>query len=176
VGETVRRDADDGGELFRDAVRGATPLADRRRVPVRPRSTAAGTIRKEQAVAAVSSAPALKREGSGGRASGVSRTTLRDLAAGRPACEARLDLHRNTSRVAQERLTRFVATSRAARLRVILVITGKGERSIGPDRLRDLVPDWLCGPLAPSILAFTAARAEHGGTGALYVLLRTSAP
>ncbi|HKE17945.1 MAG TPA: Smr/MutS family protein [Kofleriaceae bacterium] len=176
MGEPVRRDAD--GELFRDAVRGATPLADRRRVAVPGRSAAGGrtVARPADRDPATSDDGALHMDMSGGRAPGVSRKTLRELAAGRPRCEATLDLHRHTSRIARERLARFVAESRAAGLRAILVITGKAERSPGPERLRDLVPEWLSGPLAPSILAFTVARAEHGGAGALYVLLRTPSP
>lgn len=167
VGHAVRRDADEA-DLFREAVRGATPLVDRQRVSAS--APAAGPRR---------SAPArgpFEVDGSGGRAFGVSRKTLRALASGQLPVEATLDLHRHPSRAAQERLTRFVAESRAGGLRVVLVITGKGDRSRSLERLRDLVPDWLAGPLSPAILAFTQARAEHGGAGALYVLLRTATP
>lgn len=180
VGQTVRRDADDGGELFQEAVRGATPLADRSRVAVAsPRDRPVRAARATSAASATTPAAstgALQLELDGGRAFGVSRKTLRELAAGRPAHQASLDLHRLTSGPARERLARFLLDSRAAGLRAVLVITGKAERSTAPDRLRDRVPDWLAGPLAASVLAFTAARAEHGGAGALYVLLRTSPP
>jgi DNA-nicking Smr family endonuclease len=173
VGQAVRGEADEGdGELFRRAVRDATPLADRRRVPVSGRSAGAAAPRAP----APRDATGLQIDAGGGRAFGVSRKTLRELAAGRPAPQATLDLHRNRSRVALERLTRFVAESRDSGLRAVLVITGKAERSPGPERLRDLVPDWLAGPLAASVLAFTPARAEHGGAGALYVLLRATVP
>jgi DNA-nicking Smr family endonuclease len=173
VGQAVRGDADESeGELFSRAVRGATPLADRRRVPVSGRSAGAAAARAPASEQTTS----LQRESDGARAFGVSRKTLRELAAGRPAPQATLDLHRNGARLACERLTRFVAESRAAGLRAVLVITGKADRSPGPERLRDLVPDWLAGRLAASILAFTPARAEHGGAGALYVLLRATAP
>jgi DNA-nicking Smr family endonuclease len=173
VGHAVRGGADESeGELFRRAVRGATPLADRRRVPVSGRSAGAPAARAP----APEESTSLQLEEDGGRAFGVSRKTLRDLAAGRPAPQATLDLHRNGAALARERLTRFVAESRADGLRAVLVITGKAERSPRPERLRDLVPDWLSGPLAASVLAFTPARTEHGGAGALYVLLRAIAP
>jgi DNA-nicking Smr family endonuclease len=174
VGQAVRRDADEDGELFREAVRGARPLADRRRVAVPGRS--AGAVPRPAARAATESKGGLQRDGASGHASSVSRKTVRDLAAGRLAPEATLDLHRRTAAAALDRLTRFLADSRASRARAVLVITGKAERSPGPGRLRDLVPDWLCGPLSGAVLAFTPARAEHGGAGALYVLLRASRP
>jgi DNA-nicking Smr family endonuclease len=173
VGQAVRRDADEDGELFREAVRGARPLADRRRVAVQGRSTGAAA---RPAAPAPAKRQELQRDGASGHAFGVSRKTLRELAAGRLPPEATLDLHRRTAAAALDRLTRFLADSRASGARAVLVITGKAERSPGPDRLRDLVPDWLCGPLAGSVLAFTPARAEHGGAGALYVLLRASRP
>ncbi len=173
VGQAVRRDADEDGEIFREAVRGARPLADRRRVAVSGRSP--GAIARPAPSAAPQS-KGLQLDGGRGRAYGVSRKTLRELAAGRPAPEATLDLHRHTAGAARERLTRFLADSRASGARAVLVITGKAERSPGPERLRDLVPEWLCGPLSAAVLAFTPARAEHGGAGALYVLLRASQP
>ncbi len=173
VGQAVRRDADEDGELFREAVRGARPLADRRRVAVSGRSAGAGA---RPASPAATESKGLQRDGASGHAFGVSRKTLRELAAGRLAPEATLDLHRRTAAAARDRLTRFLADSRASGARAVLVITGKAERSPGPDRLRDLVPDWLCGPLSGAVLAFTPARAEHGGAGAIYVLLRASRP
>ena len=167
VGQAARRDPDEA-DLFREAVRGATPLADRQRV--RASAPAAGVRKVARPTGPFEVDP------SGGRAFGVSRKTLRALAAGELPVDSTLDLHRHPSRAAQERLTRFVAESRAAGLRMVLVITGKGDRSRSLERLRDLVPVWLAGPLSPAILAFTPARAEHGGAGALYVLLRTATP
>jgi DNA-nicking Smr family endonuclease len=174
VGQAARRDADEGTDLFREAVQGATPLADRHRVPVSGRANGAPGRSRE------SHAERLQVDPAGGRAFGVSRRTMRDLAAGRPPPQASLDLHRRTSIAAREHLARFLAESRAAGLRSVLVITGKGRedegRPRGLDRLRDQVPDWLSGPLATAVLAFTPARAEHGGAGAYYVLLRAPQP
>jgi len=172
----VGRDGDDAGELFREAVRGATPLHDRRRVPI---SGPARAGQRRAKPARDDGTAKLHVDEAGGRAFGVSRKTMRELAAGALPLQATLDLHRHTSREAYERLTRFLAESRATGLRSILVITGKGraEEPAGMasrERLRDLVPAWLSGQLASRVLAFTPARAEHGGAGALYVLLRTS--
>jgi len=54
---------------------------------------------------------------------------------------------------------------------MLLVITGKGRG--GEGALRRLVPHWLAGGEHGSrVLRATAARPQHGGEGALYVLLR----
>lgn len=180
VGQAVRPDADEAGELFREAVRGATPLADRLRAPA-AKPTPAGLPR-----APTDDVPDAGRgmevDDGRGRAFGVSRKTLRELAGGRLPPQATLDLHGHSARVAREHLVRFVTQARTDGLRVVLIITGKGERPRGRapaapgERLRDLVPGWLAGPLASALLAFTPARAEHGGAGAIYVLLRSPTP
>jgi DNA-nicking Smr family endonuclease len=182
VGQPVRGDPDDAGELFREAIRGATPLDDRRRAPPprRPRVGLPRTSAEMDGPAAglpAGSGESLHADGDGARAFGVSRKTLRQLATGRMPIEATLDLHRHTVPHAREHLERFVARCRAGGVRAVLVITGKADRSPSPrERLRDLVPTWLSGPLAPAVLGFVPARAEHGGAGALYVLLRSSTP
>ncbi|HTE55711.1 MAG TPA: Smr/MutS family protein [Kofleriaceae bacterium] len=175
MGQAVRRDADEASELFREAVRDATPLVDRHRVRV---AGPAGSGPRPRPPEAPPTSAGLRADGSGARAFGVSRKTMRELSAGRLPPEASLDLHRLTSQAARERLVRFVGESRTAGLRVVLVITGKAERPTSRvgERLRDLVPGWLGGPLATIVLAYTPARARDGGAGALYVLLRSSSP
>ena len=165
----MRRRDDDGTELFADAVSGAEPLSNRERA--RPPAPAA-PVRALNRPAEPGFV--LAEDGSRGRAADVSRKTARDLAAGRFPPRATLDLHRLTLDVAQGRVATFVAESRASGHRSVLIVTGMAERSPAGTRLRDHVPGWLSsGPLAGQVLAFAPARAEHGGAGALYVLLRT---
>jgi DNA-nicking Smr family endonuclease len=178
VGDAARRDGDDASDLFREAVRDATPLTDRHRVRVVGPS--AGQARRGASPAAlaaqgIAAKERLQPDGDGARAHGVSRKTVRELTAGALAVEASLDLHRLRASVARARLDSFVRSSRSAGLRVVLVITGKGERPTSRvgERLRDLVPDWLAGSIGATVLAYAPARAEHGGAGALYVVLRS---
>lgn len=85
--------------------------------------------------------------------------------------EARIDLHGLTLAPAHAALGDFILTSRARDLRVVLVITGKGDGKGGA--LKRLVPLWLREtPLAGAIAALSPAHARHGGTGAIYVYLR----
>jgi DNA-nicking Smr family endonuclease len=85
--------------------------------------------------------------------------------------DARLDLHGLTQDQAHDRLTGFLRGAHTRGNRCVLVITGRGARSGGT--LRAMTPRWLDeAPARPLVLAFTEARLEHGGEGALYVLLR----
>ncbi|GAB5470100.1 MAG: Smr/MutS family protein [Rhodospirillales bacterium] len=108
-----------------------------------------------------------------GRLVDVDRRTGERLRRGRMEIDATLDLHGLTQARAHLRLTRFVQRARAQGQRCLLVVTGKGRN--GPDSgvLRRAVPLWLNDPdLRPLVIAVTPAQPQHGGAGALYVLLR----
>ncbi len=95
--------------------------------------------------------------------------------------EGRLDLHGMTQAEAERAVDRFLAAGAGAGKRCLLVITGKGSTarddvSVIPERvgvLRDAVPGWLAksGNRRLIVATYPAAR-RHGGSGALYVLLR----
>ncbi len=106
-----------------------------------------------------------------GRATGIDRRSSERLHRGRLPIEGRLDLHGMTQAAAAERLAAFIERSEAAGKRCLLVITGKGLASGGI--LRDQVPRWLnLPPNRGRVLAFDYARPQHGGSGALSVLLK----
>lgn len=88
--------------------------------------------------------------------------------------DARLDLHGLTQSEAHDRLTGFLASAQSRGNRCVLVITGRGVRHGGT--LRGMTPRWLDeAPNRQRILAFTQAQLQHGGEGALYILLRRPA-
>ena len=99
---------------------------------------------------------------------------------GKLAPEARIDLHGMTLDEAHPALIGFILKSQAEGRRLVLVITGKGQRTdaapLYPRRrgiLRQQVPQWLrLPPLAPLVLEVTPAHVRHGGEGAFYVYLR----
>lgn len=107
--------------------------------------------------------------------------THRSLTRGKLRPDARLDLHGLTLSVAKAELTGFVLRAQAAGQRLVLVITGKGDRG-GDDRgplpvrngaLRHEVPHWLAmAPLSRAVLQVVPAHVRHGGGGAYYVWLR----
>jgi DNA-nicking Smr family endonuclease len=105
------------------------------------------------------------------RFAGIDRATAERLKRGRYPVEARLDLHGMTQAEAHRALAGFVARSRTAGRRCLLVITGHGRMSGGI--LKSAVPRWLGdAELRRHVLAIAPAQPGAGGSGALYVLLR----
>jgi DNA-nicking Smr family endonuclease len=102
------------------------------------------------------------------------RTWLR-LKRGNVELDRILDLHGQTQERAHQRLRAFVADAHARGSRCVLVVTGKGLESGGI--LRHMVPRWLNEePNRARVVAFCPAQPRHGGTGALYVLIRRQRP
>jgi DNA-nicking Smr family endonuclease len=101
-------------------------------------------------------------------------SALRRLRRGLLPIDARIDLHGMTVAEAGPRLGAFLRTMRARGERCILVVHGKGQHSQGGVAvLRGEVSAWLSqGPSSAHVAAFTTARVEDGGEGAMYVLLR----
>ena len=83
----------------------------------------------------------------------------------------RIDLHGMLLQQAREHLAYFLQTSQQRGLKCVLVIHGKGENTqsnIG--QIKQQIPFWL--ENLSCVLSFTSALPKHGGTGAMYVLLR----
>jgi len=119
----------------------------------------------------------LARELSHGQASGVDKRTMDRLRRGQLPVEAEIDLHGHTLDEAHRVLNAFIAGHAAAGRRCVRVITGKGSFRQGGGVLKAAVPRWLNeSPLHDGILAFSHARRDDGGEGALYVLLRRKRP
>jgi DNA-nicking Smr family endonuclease len=115
---------------------------------------------------------------------GLDRRSSEKLRKGRMTIDGRVDLHGLTQKEAHARLRSFLGSAHRQGKRCVLVITGKGsspEKSddapfMGGGRrgvLREEVPKWLALPdLRRLVLDTRTAQDKHGGSGALYVLLR----
>lgn len=106
---------------------------------------------------------------------GVQNGVYRKLKQGRYEAQARLDLHRMSVERARREIFEFVAQAYDYGLRSVLVIHGKGETRADQERcsiLKGGVDHWL--RELETVQAFHSARPQHGGTGAVYVLLRKS--
>jgi DNA-nicking Smr family endonuclease len=106
---------------------------------------------------------------------GIQNGVFRKLRQGRYEAEARLDLHRMTVAIARRELFRFVQDCQQLGLRTILLIHGKGETPTERGKcsiLKGCTDHWL--RQLDIVQAFHSARPQHGGTGAVYVLLRKS--
>ncbi|MBA2409301.1 MAG: Smr/MutS family protein [Gammaproteobacteria bacterium] len=106
---------------------------------------------------------------------GVRKTVMRKLKRGQYRIDAELDLHGLSAPRAQAALYGFMRDARAADIRCVRIIHGKGRRSSnrGPV-IKPLVSAWL--RRRQEVLAFCSARPVDGGTGAIYVLLTGLAP
>ena len=130
--------------------------------------------------------PAALTEHIPGRVPGVDRRTALRLKRGQTEIDGRIDLHGMTQEHARAAFSGFVTAGYRRGDRALLVITGKGRRNGGdadgrllsePGVLRRMVPVWLSeAPLASCIVAYSPAQPKHGGTGALYVLLKRRRP
>jgi len=106
---------------------------------------------------------------------GIQNGVYRKLKQGRYPADARLDLHRMTVHQARGELFGFVEDCLELGLRSVLLVHGKGERKPENERLSVLkgaVDHWL--RELEAVQAFHSAQPQHGGTGAVYVLLRKS--
>jgi len=108
-----------------------------------------------------------------GSRDGLDRRKAERLSRGKLPIEASLDLHGLRQAEAHRRLEVFLAESQAAGKRCVLVVTGKGLHKEEAGVLRSAVPRWLNeAPNRARVLSFDYAQPKHGGSGALYVLLR----
>jgi len=168
--------------LFRETLKDAKPLAPRRRKP-RIVPPAAPPAKKAPATVLAARPPvpaptpktppraplaALDH----GVAVGIDKRTLERFRKGEMPVDATLDLHGMTQDAAHIALLRFIDRAAATGHRCLLIVTGKGLRE-GTGVLRKQVPRWLNDTMTrPLLLAIHRARPQHGGDGALYVLLK----
>jgi DNA-nicking Smr family endonuclease len=109
------------------------------------------------------------------RRRGVGPEVVRKLRRGVWAIQAQLDLHGLRRDEARERLAEFLREAVRAGLRCVRVVHGKGNGSPGREPvLKGKVRSWLV--QKNEVIAFTQARAQDGGHGALLVLLRPQLP
>lgn len=105
---------------------------------------------------------------------GLSRMTLRKLRRGFWPVQDRLDLHGLNTDAARRLLQEFLHEAMQREARCVLVVHGKGMNSRGGEAvLRKLTRHWLT--QHPHVLAWCDAPPQEGGSGAVLVLLKTSA-
>lgn len=167
--------------LFRAAMGDARPIAAPRRHQPAPKSRKAiAETRRADEQAVLAESLQLPPDGAdietgeelSYRGSGVTLSRMRELRRGKLAVQAHIDLHGLTRTEAKQQLLLFVRECSARRQRCVRVVHGKGlgSGSRGPV-LKAAVNTWLRD--WHEVLAFCSARPVDGGTGAIYVLLRS---
>ncbi len=102
--------------------------------------------------------------------SGLQHKMIHKMRTGNYEIEAKLDLHGMNVGEAREALARFLLECQQRKIRQVLIIHGKGRANQVPV-LKNKLNHWL--RQTRDILAFCSAKSKEGGTGAMYVLLRT---
>jgi DNA-nicking Smr family endonuclease len=104
---------------------------------------------------------------------GVQTGVYKKLRLGKYPIEARLDLHRMKVEQARKEVFSFLQECLRHNVRTVLILHGKGESNPdGRGVLKAYVNKWLRD--LPEVMAYHSAQKQHGGTGAVYVLVRKS--
>ena len=106
---------------------------------------------------------------------GIQHGVYKKLRQGRYEIDARLDLHRLSVKQARMDVHSFIQDAMQYGLRTVLILHGKGQRKTEQEKtavLKGYVQHWF--QELEEVQAFHSAQPVHGGTGAVYVLLRKS--
>jgi DNA-nicking Smr family endonuclease len=171
-------DNEDDSGLFRKAVKGARPLRQDRTSLARPKRKPVPLQRQrddEKVLASLLSDdydPDIETgEELHFARGGIQQRVLRKFRRGQYTIEAELDLHGRTVPEARELVSDFLQRMRLGGKRCVRIIHGKGLSSEGKlPVLKVRVNAWL--RQKDDVLAFSSARPQDGGTGAVYVLLK----
>lgn len=101
---------------------------------------------------------------------GLSPKLLRLIRRGEYPIEGNIDLHGDTVDSARDRLSSMLQQAYDEQRRGLLIVHGKGRTA----KLKNHVIHWL--KQIPWVLFFCSAQPKHGGTGALYVILKRKKP
>ena len=178
-----RRVTPDELELWRHVAQTVRPIKSKRR-PAAPKEAApsAPPAKAKAAKPPVAPAPPAKPQPPApakphalthGLSHGIDRRQAERFRKGKLTIEGKIDLHGRTQQDAHDDLLAFLRRAHAAGKRNVLVVTGKGMTTSKVGILRQAVPRWLNEPsFRTLVLAFDYAEPQHGGEGALYVLLK----
>ncbi len=172
---------DDDDELFRQAMRDVKRLEVPERVTESPKPPAQARFRRADERAVLQESLMVPEDAAGLLGTGeevgfrrphVPEAILLKLRRGQYAVDAEIDLHGLNAAQAKQALRDFIVEAVGRQWRCVRVVHGKGRRS-GPRGpvLKAIVFHWL--QRSNHVLAFGSARPVDGGSGALYVLLRT---
>lgn len=170
-------------ELWRHVVQTARPIKSKRRAAAPKVETPDASPPKAKAARPAAPAatppksrppaPARPHALTHGLSHGIDRRQAERFRKGKLPIDGKIDLHGRTQQDAHDDLLAFLRGAHAAGKRTVLVVTGKGMTTSKTGILRQAVPRWLNEPaFRHLVLAFDYAEPQHGGEGALYVLLK----
>ncbi len=104
---------------------------------------------------------------------GVQEGVYKRLKQGRYPIDAALNLHKKSVEVCRKEVFNFIEDCYKHDIRVALISFGKG---VTPDSLPCVIKSYLARwlPELPHVIAVSSAHKSHGGTSAVYALLKKS--
>ncbi len=175
----------DDDKLFAEEMLGVQPLRNEARVALKKKQESDALAQRARRLAATASQAPRNFLSSSEipmldphyivefRREGVQYGVYRKLKQAKYDIEARLDLHKMTVEQAREQVFRFIRDAMAMDLRTLIIVHGRGHHSqSGAAVLKSHVAHWL--PQIDEVQAFCSAQPQHGGAGAVYVLLKKS--
>ncbi|MBE9515813.1 MAG: Smr/MutS family protein [Proteobacteria bacterium] len=168
---------EDDNKLFKDAIKGVTPLKQDNIAPHRNKPKPRPVSREaddREVMDSLLSDHIIDEVETGDellfQRPGIQHTVMRKLRRGQYAIEAELDLHRRTVEESRQLIGSFLHNAQLDNKRCVRIIHGKGHGSTGKlPVLKNKVNSWL--QQKNEVLAFCSAIPSDGGTGAVYVLL-----
>ncbi|GAL19869.1 DNA endonuclease SmrA [Vibrio maritimus] len=103
---------------------------------------------------------------------GVQEGVYRKLRLGKYPLQAKLDLHRRTLKEARDEVIKFLQQCMRMDIRTVIIVHGRGERSNPPALMKSYLANWLT--QIKDVQCVHSAQRFHGGSGAVYVMLRKS--
>jgi DNA-nicking Smr family endonuclease len=172
---------DNTDDLFAQELDGVEPLKNDRvditkkavdtpGVRVR-RRLAEGSLLKEDPLASFEVPPLKSNDVLDFKRPGIQHGVFKKFRLGQYELEARLDLHKLSVDEARKEVYRFIKECFQYELRTAIILHGKGDRN--PDKvaiLKSHLAVWL--PQIDEVMAFHSAQRHHGGTGAVYIMLK----
>ncbi|MES2818919.1 MAG: Smr/MutS family protein [Pseudomonadota bacterium] len=174
---------DDDLSLFQSELRGVKPLKQERADTGKPRADRKQLARLRQA--ATLSVDSVRVDGLSDQfvidvgpedplywaSNGVQEGQIRKLKLGQIGFDGSLDLHGMSVEVARDTLWEFFAEAAKFEVRCVRITHGKAVRTDGKrPMLKSHVNTWL--RQHPQVLGFCSCLPKHGGTGAIYVMLK----
>lgn len=100
-------------------------------------------------------------------------SAFKRLKEGKTRIVAEIDLHGYSLADARVEFYEFIQACYDAKLRTVLVVTGKGDFTGGVGKIKDSITSWINDPdIKKIILTLCYAPASMGGSGALLFLLK----
>jgi len=172
----------DNSDSFEEAMKGVKPIAQPNRVQhakTRPSTRPKQSIKDDEQVLVdmLSEPDDLTSIETGDELffarNGLQQKVIKRLKRGELSIQAELDLHRLTKAEARLEVVAFLNHCKKNNFKQVRIVHGKGHGSPGKiPVLKTLVNHWL--QQRDEVLAFSSTRPCDGGTGAIYVLLKSN--